>query len=159
MAVNAASPAWMHGADGKSFTYAWKFKLDSGFQESGLFCHLHQIKLDGGNMGDPNMTITARSTVGLEIMGMGRVAEAPLAQFKGYWVKVREVITYGPAGCLDLTITRIKDGLQLIRFNKCGIPLGARGNIIRPKWGFYRSLDNKPPLRDERVLFADHCIG
>mgnify|MGYP000913165148 CR=1 FL=1 len=159
MAVDAGSPSWMHGSDGKSFTYDWKFKLDAGFKESGLFCHLHQIKLDGGNVGDPNMTITARSTVDIEVMNMGTIASAPIAQFKGFWVHVREIITYGPTGCLDLTITRIKDGTQLIRVNKCGIPLGAKGGMIRPKWGFYRSLGDKAALRDERVLFADHCIG
>ena len=105
------------------------------------------------------MTITARSTVDIEVMNMGTIASAPIAQFKGFWVHVREIITYGPTGCLDLTITRIKDGTQLIRVNKCGIPLGAKGGMIRPKWGFYRSLGDKAALRDERVLFADHCIG
>jgi hypothetical protein len=148
MAVDAASPTWMHGSDGKTFTYAWKFKLDSGFKESGLFCHLHQIKLDGSDVGDPNMTITARSTVDLEILGMGKVATANISLFKGYWVKVREVITYGSSGCVDLTITRLKDGAQILRFNKCGLPLSAKGRIIRPKWGFYRSLGDKTSLRD-----------
>lgn len=159
MAVNAASPSWMHGSDGKSFTYAWKFKLDANFKESGLFCHLHQIKLDGSGVGDPNMTITARSTLDIEVNNMGTIASAPISQFKGSWVHVREIITYGISGCLDLTITRIKDGAQLIRVNKCGLPLASRGDIIRPKWGFYRSLNDKSALRDERVLFADHCIG
>jgi hypothetical protein len=94
------------------------------------------------------MTITARSTVDLEILGMGKVATANISLFKGYWVKVREVITYGSSGCVDLTITRLKDGAQILRFNKCGLPLSAKGRIIRPKWGFYRSLGDKTSLRD-----------
>lgn len=139
--------------------FSWRFKLDAGFQESGLFCHLHQIKYDGSGVGDPNVTITARSSVDIEILGLGTVASSPLGNFKGNWVKVREVITYGPSGCLDITITRIRDGAQLIRFNKCGLPLASNGNMIRPKWGFYRSLGNPQALRNERVLFGDHCIG
>lgn len=159
MAVNSASPTWMQGHDNKSFSFSWKFKLDSGFKESGDFCHLHQIKLDGAGVGNPNYTITARSNVQLEINNLGTVASSPISNFKGYWVKVHEVITYGSAGCLDVTITRVKDGAQLIRFNKCGLPLADKGDMIRPKWGFYRSLNTKSGLRDERVLFADHCIG
>jgi hypothetical protein len=132
---------------------------DTDFKESGLFCHLHQIKLDGGNVGVPNMTITARSTVNIEVMGMGTKASTPIAQFKGFWVHARDIITYGFARCLDLAITRIKDGTQLIRANKCGLFLGGNGLMIRPKWGFYRSLGDTTGLRDERILFADHCIG
>lgn len=35
MAVDAGSPAWMHGSDGKTYSFSWKFKLDAGFKESG----------------------------------------------------------------------------------------------------------------------------
>jgi hypothetical protein len=63
--VQGSSPAWMHGAAGKTFTYAWKLYLDPNFKMSGKFCHLHQIKLDGGNVGNPNLTLTARADVQL----------------------------------------------------------------------------------------------
>lgn len=148
MAVDIDSPTWMHGRDNTTMSYSWKFKLDAGFQETGLFCHLHQIKYDGFGVGEPNVTITARDSVTLEIKHVGTVASSPLSNFKGNWVKVREVITYGPVGCIDLTITRLKDGAQLIRFNKCGIPLATNGNMIRPKWGFYRSLLSPGGLRN-----------
>ena len=63
--VQGSSPSWMKGDKGKTFTFAWKIKLDQNFKESGKFCHLHQIKLDGGNVGTPNLTITARSAMQL----------------------------------------------------------------------------------------------
>lgn len=143
MAVDAASPEWMHGSDGKTYSFSWKFKLDAGFKESGEFCDLHQIKLDGANVGVSNMSIKARNTLNLEFFDNTVAVSSPLSNFKGFWVSVRETVTYGPAGCVDLTITRIKDGAQLIRFNKCGMPLGAKDHIIRPKWGFYRGLGKK----------------
>jgi len=35
------------------------------FKVSGKFCHLHQIKLDGKDVGNPNLTLTARKDVQL----------------------------------------------------------------------------------------------
>lgn len=64
--VQPTSPSWMWGAAGKTFTYAWKLFLDSDFKVSNKFCHLHQIKLDGSDVGNPNLTLTARASVQLE---------------------------------------------------------------------------------------------
>lgn len=33
------------------------------------------------------------------------------------------------------------------------------GNFMRPKWGFYRSLNDKTNLRDETVHFDHFCIA
>jgi len=63
--VQGTSPAWMKGYKGMTFTYAWKLFLDKDFKQSGKFCHLHQIKLDGGNVGTPNLTLTARDAMQL----------------------------------------------------------------------------------------------
>ena len=32
------------------------------------------------------------------------------------------------------------------------------GNLMRPKWGIYRSIADKTVLRDETVLFKNICI-
>ena len=32
------------------------------------------------------------------------------------------------------------------------------GNLMRPKWGIYRSIADKTALRDETVLFRNICI-
>jgi len=78
----------MYGKKGRTFTYAWKIYLDPNFRVSGKFCHLHQIKLDGGNVGTPNLTLTARSDVQLE--NEGRVlTKVPLGSFKGEWIQIR----------------------------------------------------------------------
>jgi len=55
----------MYGYKNKTFTYAWKLFLDPNFKVSGKFCHLHQIKLDGKDVGNPNLTLTARKDVQL----------------------------------------------------------------------------------------------
>ena len=42
------SPDNLVGVTGETVEYRWKFKLDSGFQPSASFTHLHQLKAVGG---------------------------------------------------------------------------------------------------------------
>lgn len=151
----------MHGIDGRTFTYGWKFKLDKEFQGSGDFCHLHQIKLVGTGEGAkiPCLTYTARKDR-LEVISkdVGKLAAINLDLIRGEWLKVREIITYGKEGTLAITITRLGDHLELINF-KGVVPLSCEGSVIRPKWGIYRSLKRPELLRDERVLFSDFFIS
>lgn len=148
----------MQGSKGKTFTYAWKIFLDPNFKVSGKFCHLHQIKLDGANVGNPNLTLTARSDVQLENDGK-ILAKVPLASFKGVWIQIREKITYNANGCVEFTAHRMRDGYLLMKYSGCGVTLDNNGLMIRPKFGFYRSLEDKTSLRDEAVKMVDLCIG
>ena len=50
----------MQGKNGMQFSYAWKFFAEKDMKLSGNFCHVHQIKLDGADMGNPCLTITIR---------------------------------------------------------------------------------------------------
>ena len=135
----------MHGSAGKTFTYAWKLYLDSGFKASGAFCHLHQIKLDGSGVGNPNLTLTARTSV-VELYNDAEViAKVPLTSFKGVWIQIREKITYGANGYVDFTAHRMKDGYLLMNY-KGNVKLNNNGIMIRPKFGFYRSLADKTSL-------------
>jgi len=86
--VTTSSPTWMQGYQGMTFTYAWKFYLDSGFQVTNKFCQLQQIKLSGADVGNPNLTLTARSNMQLENEGIV-IAKVPLQSFKGEWIQVR----------------------------------------------------------------------
>jgi hypothetical protein len=162
--VQGSSPSWMKGNKGMTFSYAWKIYLDKNFKESGSFCHLHQIKLDGGDVGTPNLTLTARDYMQLEnpdqVSGKTIIlAKAPIQSFKGEWIQIREKITYNTNGCVDFTMNRIRDGYQLLKYSGCGVKLNNNGIMIRPKFGFYRSLADKGALRDETVRIADLCIG
>jgi hypothetical protein len=41
-------------------SYAWKFFAEQDIKLSGDFCHIHQIKLEGYNVGNPCLTVTLR---------------------------------------------------------------------------------------------------
>ena len=108
----------MQGYSGLTFSYAWKLYLPSTFTVSGAFCHLHQIKYDGNNVQNPNITLTARSYVQLEDIDKNIVLTSiPLSDFKGNWIQIREVVTFGNNGYLNFIATRIKDGATLLSYN------------------------------------------
>jgi hypothetical protein len=163
----------------------WKFKLPAGFQPTGNFCHIHQLKAqDGPNNGAPVITITPRAngTTGeskrIQVIhsvdgastGKGTIVDnVPLSLFEDQWVQVREVVHYTHDGFYGLTITRISDGQVLIDFRDDHIDMWRIGSsYIRNKWGIYRSLagghlDNTPVgqsplLKNESLWLRDFRI-
>jgi hypothetical protein len=165
------SPAYLKGMYGDLCNYRWKFKLDSGFQPSPNFTHIHQIKAgDGTDADSPLITITPRSATPerLEIIytaptglsGSGTKATAALANFKGQWIEAFERTLYSSNGTYELTLRRVSDGFVLLSYTNNNLNMW-RGDATfnRPKWGIYRSLDSSSYLRDEQVLFANFCTG
>lgn len=53
----------------------------------------------------------------------------------------------------------MKDGYLLMSYKGCNVKLNNMGLMIRPKFGFYRSLEDTASLRDETIKIADLCIG
>ena len=165
-----SSPEPVKGLYGDTCTYHWFFKLDSEFQPSTSFTHIHQIKAgDGGDEGMPLITITPRAgkPEKLQIMYASpkefggkqtAMASAPLSGFKGQWIEATERILYATNGTYELTLKQVSDGAVLL---SCSTNVNMwRGNAtyIRPKWGIYRSINSASALRDEEVRFADFCI-
>jgi hypothetical protein len=165
------SPAAVKGFYGDICNYRWRFKLDSGFQPSANFTHIHQIKAgDGSDSGSPLITITPRSgspekieiiyTAPSGLSGSGTKTTANLSGFKGQWVEAYERVLYATNGTYQLSLTRVSDGVVLLAYTNNNLNLW-RGDATfnRPKWGIYRSLNSSNSLRDEQVRFADFCIG
>jgi hypothetical protein len=70
------------GINGQTTYYRWKLKLPAGFQSSGSFTHIFQLKSE---QGAPIMTLTPRSG-NLSIDGrVGVRGTTPLAKFLGAW--------------------------------------------------------------------------
>ena len=60
---------------------------------------------------------------------------------------------------MTFSASRISDGKVLLSHNGCDVILDDEGQMIRPKFGFYRSLLNKEQLRDESIRIVDLCLG
>jgi len=161
------SPDNLLGVEDEKVVYKWKFKLDSGFQSSPNFTHLHQLKSVGGSLASmPMYTLTTRkgNPDRLELRyaetnSQVTLARTDLAPFIDVWLEVTETITYGIDGTYELMIKSVRDQETLFTYSNNSIVNWREGAaFVRPKWGIYRSLTNDQDLRDEEVLYANFSI-
>jgi len=161
------SPDNLLGVENEKVVYKWKFKLDTGFQSSPNFTHLHQLKSVGGSLASmPMYTLTTRkgSPDRLELRyaetdKQVTLTKSDLAPFIGTWLEVTETIEYGISGTYEIEIKRLKDEEILLAYSNFSIINWRPGvDFVRPKWGIYRSLINAQDLRDETVSFANFSI-
>ncbi len=161
------SPASLKAIEGETVLYEWKFKVDSFFQSSGSFTHLHQLKAVGGSEESmPLITFTTRKGTPdqLELRYARNTTQTTLEKvdltpFKGTWVSVKEVVTYGESGRYSVTIQRVSDGKELLNYRNTNLRMWKTdASFIRPKWGIYRSLNDASRLRDEMLYFSDFSI-
>lgn len=165
----SGSPADMQHTQGQTAYYRWKFKLDAGFIPSSRFTHIFQIKAIDGDAGAPLITITPRAGTPQKMQiihssgegsgSLGTVKEVDLAPFKGNWVEayVKYKSSDGSGGTIELTLTRVSDGLLLLSYTNNSLDMWRTGaSYNRGKWGVYRGKDDV--LRDEQVRFNDFCI-
>jgi hypothetical protein len=153
---------------GDTFVHRWKFRLPPDFAVSSEFTHIHQIKPEGGDSGNPVFTLTARrksdrSNV-MQLIYRGPLrpsgdpsqnsypCEVKLRDFLGEWVRVEETITYDAPGAYQFKAVRIRDLKVLMHYvyfpqkyeeEKYLDPFVTyrQGNTyIRPKFGFYRRI-------------------
>lgn len=163
------SPDSLIAVEGETVEYRWKFKLDSHFQPSRKFTHIHQLKAVGGPDGNmPLLTISLRSGKDEKLQiqhakaqNQEEIASADLSLFKGKWIQVKEVVTYGNANkaFYRIVLTEIHTGDVLLSYQSDYLQMWKQdAEFLRPKWGIYRSLKDSMALRDETVLFADFYL-
>lgn len=163
------SPDNLKATAGETVEYKWRFRIDSGFQSSSSFTHLHQLKSVGAVSAEESMpliTFTARkgSPDKLQLRysrttSQSTYHQVELTPFKGEWVEVVETVTFGESGRYHMIINRIKDDSTLMTYNNDNIRMWKTdADFIRPKWGIYRSLNSPGDLRDEMVSFSDFVI-
>ena len=160
--VYANSPDSLKGFLGERMIYEWIFRLDSLFQPSYSFTHIHQLKAVGGSEdGMPLITLTPRkgSPDILQLLyaqsdNPETMATVPLSKICGRWIHVREEVVYDEKGSYELTLMNLADSSEILHYRQDTIRLWRNGaSFVRPKWGIYRSLNHTEQLRDEEVLF------
>jgi polysaccharide lyase-like protein len=143
-------------ANGETVYYRWKFRLPPGFQTAPSFTHIFQIKSD---QAAPIMTLTPRSG-NLSIDGrIGARGTTELAKFIGVWVVVDLKVLFSNTGNVNMTIRRLSDGQMLFSHSGAADTWDDNSSGHDPKFGIYRSLNNRDMLRDEQVRFADFCVS
>ena len=72
---------------------------------------------------------------------------------------VKEKIRFGLHGSYYLEIMSINTGNPIINYKNDTIHMWSENAIfIRPKWGLYRSLNEKSMMKDEVISYADFYI-
>ncbi|WP_299212018.1 T9SS type A sorting domain-containing protein [uncultured Aquimarina sp.] len=168
----APSPDNLKGVIGETVQYKWKFKMDTNFQPSGSFTHLHQLKSVGADSAEesqPLITLTARkgSPDRLELRyapttSQSTLTTVNLSLLKGNWVEVIETVTYGETNnaIYNIIITNVNTGAEILNYSSSELRMWkTNADFIRPKWGIYRSLNSSSDLRDEEVLYANFSIA
>lgn len=167
----APSPDNLKGTLGETVQYKWKFKLDVGFQSSGSFTHVHQLKSVGADSAEesqPLITLTARkgNPDKLELRyapttSQSTLTTVNLSLLKGNWVEVIETVTYEETNnaSYSISITNVDTGAEILNYSSDELRMWkTNADFIRPKWGIYRSLNSPSDLRDEEVLYANFSI-
>jgi hypothetical protein len=157
---------------GDTFTYRWKFFLPEDFRVSPEYTHIHQIKPEGGDSGNPTITLTGRRlrATGQEVLQLiyrGPIrdngdpsvnwypAQVPLAPFKGEWIRAETTITFDNPGTYMIRLVRIRDMRILMEYIHSPenyeeldpFVMFRNGNsYIRPKFGIYRRIQHMTPF-------------
>lgn len=83
-----------------------------------------------------------------------------LANFVGTWIHIRVEYRCEELGMFHIDMSRKDNGQPLMSYTNDNIEMWRTGNTFqRPKWGIYRSLNNRENLRDERVFFNNFCLA
>ncbi len=165
-----SDPELEHEYGDDSYT-RWQFRLDPGFIGATSFCHLFQMKAEGGSDdGFPVLTLTARADR-LEFLhnagdgnptgDLGPLVQADISNFRGKWVEVYVHVLHSNSGKVDLSVRDVATGTTIMSYSNANIDMfrGQPGDdvINRPKWGMYRSLNPGAGIRDESTRFANLC--
>jgi len=156
---------------GDTFTHRWKFRLPEKFYVSTEYTHIHQIKPEGGDAGNPTFTLTARRLrTGREVLQLiyrGPIrdngdpsvnwypCQVDLEPFKGEWIQAIETVTYDYPGAYRIRLVRLRDMKILMEYiyspelyqEPDPFVMYRKGNsYIRPKFGIYRRIMHVSPF-------------
>jgi len=165
------SPDMFSRGGGDTFTHRWKFRLPENFRVSSEYTHIHQIKAEGGDSGNPIFTLTGRKLrTGREVLQLiyrGPIrpngdpsvnwypAEVDLAPFKGEWIRAEQTLTYDNPGAFTIKLVRIRDMKVLMEYTYSPelynevdpfMMYRPQNIYIRPKFGVYRRVLHMTPF-------------
>ena len=162
-----SSPDYLKATIGEKIEYKWTMKLPNNFKAFDRFTHFHQIKSVGADDdGDktPLITFTAYEKPSGESLHIRygpadtqeTLTKVPLSEFKGNWVEFTETIDFkkGKKGNYHIVMKNIKTGKTILDFKHKGIMYKKGSDLMRPKWGIYRSLKSPNNIKDENILFG-----
>jgi hypothetical protein len=162
--IHPMGTARLMGQDGKTIVYTWRFKLAPDLKTSSAFSIFFQLKSEGGNASAPIVALTAHGN-NLEIHQVGNdgashtLAGTAFAPLRGLWLDAYARATFSHQGAFFMTVKK-PDGTIVLKADAPKADMWRDGDFTKPKWGIYRSLDDKGALNasEDSVRFANFGI-
>ena len=162
------SPEAMKAMDQETASYSWDFKIDPTFSVTHQFCHFFQLKPVGEkNSPLPILTLSGVVHSGkeeLELRFFGKKSHrfklADWNDCKGKWLRCECVTKYGENGEILFSL-RSTDGTLSAEHRMTNLMTWHPDfSFVRPKWGIYRSLQEKEKIKNEedRVYMNDFTV-
>jgi hypothetical protein len=159
--VHAPGPARLKGQDGLTLTYSWRFKFAPNLKTSSAFSIFFQLKSEGGNWSAPIVALTAHGN-NLEIHQIGNdgashtLAGTAFLPLRGLWLEGFARATFSHQGAFYMTVKK-PDGTTVLEANAPHADMWRDGDFTKPKWGIYRSLNDRGALNasEDTVAFAN----
>ena len=159
--VHAGGPDVLKGHDGLTLTYTWRFKFAANLKVSAAFGHFFQIKSEGGNWSAPIVTLSAHGDV-FEIHQTGNdgnnhtLASAAYTPLRDQWLECSARATFSHQGSFFMTVKKL-DGTMVLKADMPKADMWRDGDFTKPKWGIYRSLNDRAALNasEDSVRFAN----
>jgi hypothetical protein len=168
--VQSDSPELLKGREGETHYYRWKLLLPADMQVSTKFTHVFQIIGNTENT-QPLITFTAFESSNQQSQwfelryyqpdgSIQSLVRLNLNEVAGRWLDINLKARYAVDGAIEINITDITNQQVLVNLAENNLHLFRTGTEFnRPKWGIYRSLEEKEKLRDETLWMTDFCLS
>jgi hypothetical protein len=136
--------------NGETWRLTYDLFLANTLRGTSSFTHIFQLKRPGNGSG-PLATMGLRRNGSDEYLTLrpfasgGEIGKVPLSQVWNKWISIDMTFRIGDKGAA--TFVCKSGGATLANASRSGIDLWL-GDRIRPKWGIYRSLQDKGQLHD-----------
>jgi hypothetical protein len=154
----------LKGHEGSTIVYTWRFKFAPDLKTSSAFSIFFQLKSEGGNASAPIVALTAHGN-DLEIHQVGNdgashtLAGTAFGALRDQWLEAYVRATFSHQGSFFMTVKK-PDGTIVLKADAPRADMWRDGDFTKPKWGIYRSLDDKGALNvsEDTVRFASFGI-
>jgi hypothetical protein len=143
--------------DGETWKMSWELFIPSALRATSSFTHIHQLKMPGtGSAPIFVMSLRLRGgtpTIETQVAHKGvHVGHTNLAPLQNKWIRTEFEYRIGNSGRVRWVL---RDGSRtVIDVTRSGVDMFMEDRV-RPKWGIYRSLNDKANLRDCHLLLRN----
>jgi hypothetical protein len=144
---------------GETWRFTYSMFIPMTLRGTTSFTHIFQLKRPGLGTA-PLVTLDLRRVGNQQVIALNAftsgadVASTNLFPLQGHWIDTVIEVTAGPQGKGRLHWTLIDGGKTIVNAERDGVDTWL-GDRLRPKWGIYRSINDKVDLLTTYLLLRN----